>query len=139
MPVQAPCQWCDAGDSLRRGSFEEHFLLILWNAVACIAYFNDYMVIGAVCHCIEAYFSSFMTVFGGIREQIVDDLVKFVGVYPSHHALWVTVDGKLHVFLEDEWLKAFCRFVDIAHHIALGHEQFQFSLLRFACFENLLE
>ena len=74
-------------------AFKEMLHFVLGDATASIAYLNIYMVVVATGVYVEAYLTLFC-VFGGIGEQVVDNLVEFVCVYPSHHALGRTVDGE---------------------------------------------
>ena len=51
----------------------------------------------------------------------------------------MTLDGVFHLFLCNERLQVLGCLSDIAHHVALGTEQFQFPGLRLTGLQNLLE
>ena len=120
-------------------SAEQMFHLFWRNTVTCITHLDLDLIIILIGQRLDCHLASLFGVFGGIREQIVDNLVQFVGIYPSHHTLRLTENGEFHLLFGDEGLQTLGRLMDVLHHITLGHKQFQLSGLRLAGFEDLLE
>ena len=111
-------------------TLEQVFHLFWRDAVTRVAHLDADVIVGLIGLHHERYLAVFVGVFGGIRQQIVDNLVEFVGIYPSHHAAGLTGDGELLTFLGQKGLQTFGCFVDIFHHVALGNEQFELASLR---------
>ena len=117
----------------------EEVLHLLWrDAVASVAHLDADVVEGRVCLYLQRHLTVFVGVFGGIGEEIVDDLVEFVGINPAHHALWIAGDGEMLLFLRQKGLETLGGFADIAHDVTLCDHQLELSCLRLAGLENLL-
>ena len=119
-------------------ALEKVLHLLLGDAATRVAYLNIYIVVIATGPDLERHFS-FLGVFGCVRQEVIDDFVEFVGVNPAHHALRIAFDGEFQAFLVHERFQTEGCVVDVLHDIALCHDEFQFSGLRFAGFEDLLK
>ena len=113
--------------------------LLFRYAVAVVTHAYDDMVVALVRGDVEHHLAVGCRIFGGIRQQVEDDLVQLVGVYPTHHALRLAGNGKLVVLAAHQGFDAVCRLGDVAHHVAVARQQLQLAGLRLAGFQYLLQ
>ena len=108
---------------------EEPLHLLMGNTGTIVTHPYDNLVITGIGGDIDNDFSFLTSIFRGIRQEVEDNLVEFVGVNPSHHTLRLTTDGKLQAFLSHEGLDTQGGLPDITHHIPMTDTESQFSCL----------
>ena len=119
---------------------EQLLHLILRNTDAVVAYINNNVVELAARAHLKRYFAVLsLSILGCVRQQVIDDFVEFVGINPSHHALGRTLNFEVQAFLGHERLNAQGCLLNIPHNVALGYLQLQFTRLRLAGFQYLLQ
>ena len=74
------------------------FHLFFRNAATVVADADSYVVVVAIRDYLKGDLAVLLRVFGCIRQQVEDNFVQFIGIYPAHHTLRLAADGELQAF-----------------------------------------